>query len=164
MLFRSGYKPREGYYLQTTTYLIGRKELPKNTDDDGLFSFMRTTELKEQERDGLFLRNLDQNASAPTSSLKIVGDLYSNLGFMAGVEGKFKPNNIITDISFGLYAGFSNTLFPLPSCNYSIFSPTGETYTDYSLVFGQEIPLRYYGFLKMNLTRRPFNLAISIPH
>ena len=54
-----GYKPREGYYVQTTTYLVGRKPLQnsstknkdKDEDDDiALFDFMKTTELMKQER------------------------------------------------------------------------------------------------------------------
>ena len=54
-----GYKPREGYYVQTTTYLVGRKPLQnsstknKNKDEDddiALFDFMKTTELMKQEK------------------------------------------------------------------------------------------------------------------
>ncbi len=157
------YDARRGYSFQTTTYLIGRKPLASGNADDGLFSFMRTTELKKQERDGLFLKNLDENDTQGSDSLKIIADLYSNLGAMAGVEGVFKPKSVVTDISFKTYFGFSNTLFKSEE-NYTTYSPvTGERYIDSSYLLGVKIPFRFYGDFSMKLNKSPFNLSISLP-
>lgn len=157
------YDARRGYSFQTTTYLIGRKPLPSGNSDDGLFSFMRTTELKKQERDGLFLRNLDENDTSGSDSLKIIADLYSNLGVMAGVEGVFKPKSVITDISFKSFFAFSNTLFKSGD-QYTTYSPvTGERYYDSSYLLNLKIPFRYYGEFSMKLAKSPFNLSLSLP-
>lgn len=157
------YDARRGYSLQTTYYIIGRKPLATNTEDDGLFSFMRTTDLKKQERDGLFLRNLDEDDKMGSESLKVMADVYSNLGVMAGVEGVFKPESVITDISFKSYFGFSNTLFPTGD-QYSTYSlTTGRRYTDSSYLLGLKIPFRYYGEFSMKLSKSPFTLSVSLP-
>lgn len=157
------YDVRRGYSFQTTMYIIGRKPLPSGNDDDGLFSFMRTTELKKQEREGLFLRNLDESDTAGPNSLKIMADLYSNLGIMAGAEGVFKPKSVITDISFKAYFGFSNTLFPSGGL-YTTFSPdTALRYKDSSYLLGKKIPFRFYGDFSMKLSKSPFSLSLAIP-
>lgn len=157
------YDERRGYSLQTTTYIIGRKPLPSNSDDDGLFSFMRTTELKKQEREGLFLRNLDEKDTAGPNTFKIMADLYSNLGVMAGTEGTFKPDSVISDLSFKTYFGFSNTIFQSGG-QYTTFSPvTAERYKDSSYLLGMKIPFRFYGDLSLKLSTKAFSLNLSLP-
>ena len=157
------YDARRGYAFQTTTYIIGRKPLPTGNDDDGLFSFMRTTELKKQERDGLFLRNLEESDTAGPNTLKLMADIYSNLGIMAGAEGSFKPQSVVTDISFKLYFGFSNTLFPAGG-GYTTYSPdTALRYQDSSYLLGKKIPFRFYGDFSMKLAKAPFSLSLSLP-
>lgn len=157
------YDARRGYSLQTTTYIIGRKPLAASDDDEGLFSFMRTTELKKQERDGLFLRNLDEDDKPSTETLKIVADLYSNLGFMTGVEGVFKPESVIKDISFKTYIGFSNTLFPAGG-QYTTYSPLdGRRYYDWSYLLGLKIPFRFYSDFSMKVSWDSFTLNVTLP-
>ena len=74
-----GSKQREGKYVQTTLYLKGRKPLnsssgsgsssSSSSNDDSateeslkaVYNFMKPTELKEQERQGLMLHNLDES-------------------------------------------------------------------------------------------------------
>lgn len=157
------YDARRGYSLQTTTYIIGRKAVAQDNDDDGLFSFMRTTELKKQERDGLFLRNLDENDTMGTDSLKLMADIYSNLGVMAGIEGVFKPSSAISSISFKSYFGFSNTIFPAGT-QYTTYSPSlAMRYVDSSYILGLHIPFRYYGDFSMKIAKSPFSLSLSLP-
>lgn len=157
------YDARRGYSFQTTTYIIGRKPLPQNENDDGLFSLMRTTSLKKQEREGLFLRNLEEDDTPGPNSLKIMADLYSNLGFMAGIEGSFKPKAVISDISFKSCFGFSNTVFPAEE-QFTTFSPqTAKRYEDSAWLFGTRIPFRYYGEFSMNISKSPFTLSLSLP-
>ena len=99
---------REGYAIQTTTYLIGRKPLESSSSSsagsssssDGsdslkaLYNFMKPSSLKEQKLEGLVLHNLDQDYTGDTSKyLKFMADWYSRLGYMVGVDGSFTQKN-----------------------------------------------------------------------
>lgn len=161
-----GYRPREGYFVQTTTYLVGRKPLQQNSSEDeesGLLDFMKNTELMEQKREGLFLTNTEEKASMPKNSLKIMADIYSNLGGMAGIDGVFKDIGPISSLEFGTYFGFSNTLFSSFNNQYSKYSPSGKTYYDNSYFLGLKLPFRFYGNFAMKMAFSPFSLNVNIP-
>ena len=159
-----GYDMKRGYFAMTTTYLVGRKPLESGSDDDGLFSFMRATELKKQKREGLFLRNLEEKDTMPDTSFKIVGDAYSNLGYLTGFEGKFKPSSIVTKLDMAAYFGFSSTIFPLGSDGlYTTYLDDGSVNYDKSLLFGTKVPFRYYFNMNVSLTKSPFNISLAMP-
>ena len=168
------YKKREGYSVQTTTYLHGRKGLEQQSgsgsydeDDkissDALYSFMKPTTLKEQKLEGLILHNLDEDYTGSTSEyLKVLADWYSNLGFFTGIDGKFSPSSkYVTDLSFFLNLGFSKTLFS-NNGQYYPFSSTGKTYKDSSTFLGMTLPFRYGADIELTLSN-PFYLSLSLP-
>ena len=176
-----GSKPREGKYVQTTFYLKGRKPLSSASSSSSsssssdstesaseeslkaVYNFMRPTELKEQERQGLMLHNLDNSYSGDTSTyIKILGDWYSNLGGMVGIDGKLRPSKTyVTNLDFNLLLGFSNTVF-LNGSDYSAISSTGYTFYDKSNFMGIKLPFRYGANLDFTLSK-PFKLTISLP-
>lgn len=170
-----GYRNREGYYINTTTYIIGRKPLgakstaetnaASSSDSDDkidFFSLMKTNGLKEQRREGLVLHNLDEDFSGDTSSyLKLMADYYANLGVMVGLDGVFKPNSVITNLEGKLQLGWSNTIFK-NGTTYMPYAASGTTYSDSSNFMGMEMPFRYMGTFKMTLAK-PFSLTLSMP-
>ncbi len=176
-----GSKPREGKYVQTTVYLKGRKPLgsgssssssssssdsTESTTEESLkavYNFMRPTELKEQERQGLMLHNLDKSYSGDTSTyIKLIGDWYSNLGAVVGLEGKLRPSkNYITNLDFNFLLGFSNTVFK-NNTDYSAISRSGNTIYDKSNFMGIKMPFRYGANLDFTLSK-PFKLTVSLP-
>ena len=165
-----GYNKRTGYYMQTTTYLMGRKPLDTttttSTDDEkiseGLFSFMKSSKLKDQKREGLVLHNLDTDYTGNTTNyLKIMGDYYSNLGALVGLEGIIKPSEYVTDLEANVKLGFSNTIFYSNSM-YMPYSPSGEIYYDSSNFMGLALPFRYSANLKMTVSK-PFSFTLSMP-
>ena len=142
------YRKREGYSIQTTTYLLGRKPLDKSTvsssDKDSssmeslkaVYNFIRPNTLKEQEREGLILHNLDEDYRGDTSHyVKVMADWYSNLGFMTGIDGKLNPfEPYITKLDFNTYLGFSNTVFKNSSeGSFRPYSSSGKQYKDSSV-------------------------------
>lgn len=178
-----GYDTREGYFVQTTTYLFGRKPLDTTTatsssssddeDDDtsssaenlkALFNFMKPTTLKEQRLEGIVLHNLDENYTGNTNSyFKILGDWYANLGVMAGFDSVLKPNEYITDLEIQGLFGFSNTVFlDSTTGQYLPYAPSGTKYQDSSNFLGVKMPFRYGAAFKMTLSK-PFSLSISLP-
>jgi lipopolysaccharide assembly outer membrane protein LptD (OstA) len=91
-----GYRNREGNFVQTTTYLVGRKQ-----QTGGSLSFLRVSEAEteqyEQVIKGLYLRTkktkrtkgLDPEEAKKV--LKILADYYSRLGFFAGMVADYSP-------------------------------------------------------------------------
>lgn len=177
-----GYSKREGYYVQTTTYLCGRKPLNASSNSKtsssssssdkestsaeslkAVYNFIKPNSLKEQVREGLVLHNLDEDYKGDTSQyVKLMADWYSTLGYMVGVDGKLVPmKNYITRLDFNLMLGFSNTIFKQDG-EYYPFSSTGKTYKDESIFLGVKMPFRYAANLDFQLSK-PFSLKISLP-
>ncbi len=169
-----GYRYREGWFINTTTYLYGRKPLTAtstadlNSDDDdeddkiNFFSLMKTSSLKEQEREGLVLHNLDEDYTGDTTNYaKIMADWYSNLGAMVGLDGVYKPGGYITDIEGTVMLGFSNTIFKSDGV-YLPYAASGEVYQDSSHFLSFDFPFRFYTNLKFVLSK-PFSLTLSMP-
>ena len=168
-----GIDQRQGYFIQTTTYLYGRKPLDtssnsSSSDGDGteklkaLFNFIRPSTLKEQKLEGLVLHNLDTNYSGNTTDyLKLLGDYYSNLGWLVGLEGVFKPKAVFSSVEFSTRVGFTDTVFR-NGAKYSPFSPSGVKYYDKSNLLGIKLPFRYGISLKLALTK-PFTLNLNVP-
>ena len=175
-----GFRPREGYYINTTTYLYGRKSSSalsssevrtktsssssSTSSDDKInfFSFMKTGEMKEQKREGLVLHNLDENYKGDTSQyFKVMADYYANMGTMVGFDGSFKPGDVLTSLTTNFELGFSNTIFR----NKSIYLPknsAGEIINDRSNLLGFNMPFRYQANIKFTIAK-PFTLNFDMP-
>ncbi len=171
-----GYRQREGYYVNTTAYLYGRKPLntsgsiSSSSDDDetkaaldSLYNFMKPSTLKEQKLEGIVLHNLDEDYKGNTSRyLKVIGDWYSNLGFLAGVEGDLLPEKgPFSKMSFALDLGFSNTIFRNGGY-YTNISSAGQKYWDDSNFMGLSLPFRYRGDIEFALSK-PIKISVSLP-
>ena len=171
-----GYDVRRGYFIQTTAYLYGRKPLyvSKDTTKSGdesdgsdnlkaLFNFMRPSTLKKQKLEGMVLHNLDEDYTGSTANyFKITGDWYSNLGFSAGFEGAFKPNDYITEIFSSARLAFGNTVFRDSSGTYMPYAASGKKYYNGSNFLGLSLPFRYGANFKFTLSK-PFSLTLSMP-
>ena len=167
-----GYKNREGYFINTTTYLYGRKpaDAPStndsSSDDDdekiNPFSFMKTGAMKEQVREGIVLHNLDADFSGDTTNhVKIMADYYANLGTMVGTDVVIKPKKYFSEFSFNTELGFSNTVFQNDSL-YTAYNAAGDKVSDSSNFMGMTLPFRYQANLKLAITT-PFSLSLSMP-
>lgn len=169
-----GYDNRKGYFMQTTTYLYGRKGVDSSSsdDDDSYFSFINTGTLKNQVREGLVLHNLDSNFEGSTSNyFKILGDYYSNLGWMTGFDTSYtaSESNLSKFAMTGLIAQ-SNSIFLSDSGSiYTTAAPKstnvltkGESYTDKSYFLGYEIPFRFKTNLELSISK-PFTFSLSLP-
>lgn len=161
-----GYDQRKGYFIQTTTYFIGRKKADEKKEDDSFFSFLNSSTLYKQRLEGLVLRNLEEKDTTKyPHTLKLLADYYTNLGGLVGVDGAFTPENSnISKLDFSLNLGFSRTLFPVGSGAgvYVPYDEQGESYYNSSYFAGLSLPFRYRGHFAMNLTK-PFSLSIDLP-
>lgn len=168
-----GYSKRGGYYIQTTTYLMGRKTLESTAksstsssgSDDvtkGLFNFMKSTKLKEQVREGLVLHNLDADYTGNSVNyFKVMADYYTNIGAMIGVDTVYKPKKYITNFEGNLRLGFSNTVFNTNE-GFVPFAPSGKRYIDSSNFMGLRMPFRYGANIKLS-ANKPFSISLTMP-
>ena len=179
-----GFRNREGYYINTTTYLYGRKpsdakssaeirqtanassssSSSSSSEDNTInfFSFMNTGTMKEQRLEGLVLHNLEENYKGDTSKyFKIMGDYYANLGTMVGFDGSFAPGSVLTSLQTNMELGFSRTIFRNESI-YVSHNTQGDVVTDSSNFIGVKMPFRYQANLKFTIAK-PFNWTFSMP-
>ena len=162
-----GYRNREGYFTQTTTYLYGRKPLPEkdNKGETTFADFLQGDILKEQRREGLFFRNLEEDAKEVNKDyFKIMVDAYSSLGYMLGFDGSFTGTGYIKSFSILGSIGFSKTLYePQTGITYSTYDSEGEEHENSGYLFGTEVPFRYRSEIKMAMDKKPFQISINLP-
>lgn len=169
-----GYRNRVGFFVQTTTYLYGRKPLDtgntttsSNSNDDNLakyFNFVKPTKLMDQKLEGLVLHNLDTAYTGDTSNyLKLMADWYSNLGFGVGLDGKFKPTKVFTTLEGNVFLGFGNKIYSTSIPNiYTPYGPDGKKTYESSDFLGAKIPFRYKAGFKVGISD-PLPLTLNMP-
>ena len=173
MLFHPvfGFRNREGYFLQTTTYLLGRKPLDTDSKKSGSFSnFMKSDRLKKQERIGLFFKNLEEDASDIGSAyIKLIADTYSQLGGLIGIDGKITPKNTpIRQLDFSVFFGMSRTLFPLSrigtgGISHTTYDMHGKRHYNKSFFLGRPLPFRYRAHINFGISQAPFQFSLNMP-
>lgn len=175
-----GNKYREGYFLQNTIYVYGRKPLDTSsstttstttTDSTAaesmkaLYNFMKPSTLKEQKLEGLVLHNLDEDYTGNTTNyLKLMSDWYSNLGYMVGFDGNYVPSSsFINKFKVNAYFAQSNVIFKTKDGTYVNFEPeSGVLYNDTSNFMGKTSNLRYGGDFEFGISK-PFSFSLSMP-
>ena len=162
-----GYRNREGYYIQTTTYLLGKKERKESS-----FSFLQIAEGSgsnyELKQEGLFLRKItsDKEQKNEANYFKIMLDTYSRLGFFLGADLLLENLGVINKISFTGGIARSRTL------NYSdgIYSPYFETTEgdfislwNNSYISNISLPIRYGGDFQFSLKNKHTTITGLLP-
>jgi len=134
-----GKRNRAGYYIQTSTYLIGKKE-PRN--EFAIMGFGSSDDSDyELVREGLFLtRKASGEKAAKKDTLKYMLDIYTSLGAMTGLLGKFTTEE--SSISF--YTTIAVSRSTKPDGNV-YFRKGGEAkiYWNNSQISSATIPFRW---------------------
>ena len=137
-----GTKLRVGNFIQTTTYLIGRKDPSDN------LSFFKLGDTDEGNyklvREGLYLMKVSEQPEDETDdTLKVMADWYSRLGGFSGISGEFTDLGKIDSLELFSGIGVSRTI----SDSYEIYfeEEDGVFRSDWnSMTWGdREIPFRW---------------------
>jgi len=161
-----GTKTREGAFVQTTTYIMGRT-VADTTTESSITSIMGSNAGMQQERHGVFLRTTKKRETDPnTKQLKILLDAYSNLGFYTGFDFKHPGVSVLknTDFSFGL--GWTRTIFQKTTNYYIPFDLENNWSADNwnsSYFFGQKLPFRYRMNLNTSISGKFGSLSLKFP-
>jgi len=148
-----GFRTRVGYYVQTTSYIMGRKE-----DDDG-FSIMGFGDSASSdyslERDGLFLvrsKSSDGTQVPEKNTLKYMLDVYTTLGAMTGFMGDFPDLGKNGSLNFYATIGISRSIDNNGSAYFNDGSST-TVYWNSSYLGNLEIPFRWGSKFDLSLDR-----------
>jgi lipopolysaccharide assembly outer membrane protein LptD (OstA) len=143
-----GYRSREGSYLQTTTYLMGRPtsgQRDEESVESTLTSIMGSGEGMEKKLEGVFLRSTGRRARSETETkLSLLADAYTNMGFYAGGELLVPQRGHFGQISVSAGLGYSRDIAQY-SGSFTPFYPDfdGSYNWNDSKLFSYDLPFRY---------------------
>jgi hypothetical protein len=142
-----GYRSREGNFIQTTTYILGRPK-PEDLKESSLTKILGSGAGMEKELQGIFLRSTGKRAVNPSeTSLKAIFDAYANLGLYFGLEMKTPGIGLLKNFEFSSGLGRTRDVMPTTQNGISGYTPyprlDGESDWNKSQLFSWNIPLRY---------------------
>jgi len=159
-----GYRNREGGFIQTTTYIIGRPK-PETTELSSITKILGNTGATEKEQQGLFLRSTGKKSENPDSiSLKALFDYYVNLGAFFGIDFYIPKNGIFNSLDFSIGFGLTRTL-TLTEIGYTPYAPKYDGTSDWndSNFFSLSVPFRYRMLLQSSITAEYGSLSWNLP-
>jgi hypothetical protein len=139
-----GSRTREGHFIQTTTYILGRPKATSSSQSS-LTKILGNSNDMEKKREGMFLRSTGRKAKDPDKvSLKAMVDYYVNLGAYIGMDLDLPAFSIFSATSISAGIGLTRTL-ALRNGSYTPFFPDYDGTTDwnYSNLFSFGVPFRY---------------------
>lgn len=135
-----GLRSRSGIYLQTTTYLIGRR--PPDVESLSVLPPSAGADRYEDVRRGLFLVPAPASGrpAATSDELALMADLYTRLGVFAGLQGRFGGLSLLGGIAASralVNRGDGYTPY--------LRGADGElrSHWDTTSILGVDVPLRY---------------------
>jgi hypothetical protein len=160
-----GTRSREGNFVQTTTYLLGR---PKTNpaSESSISKILGSSADMEKTRQGLFLRSTGRKSRDPNDTrLSVLFDAYSNLGTYLGTEWILPRKGIFGGMELSAGLGFTRTIYQLNS-GYSPFPFTqygGSDEWNQAYFFAHEIPFRYRVHTKGSLSGKYGSFSWAFP-
>ena len=163
----------QGYFVQTTSYLIGEK-----LDTTGSLSFLRASDESsgsyDTELEGLFLRKLRRGGQSngeetlPNEDyLKILADIYSRHGLFLGIEGSIRNAGAVESFEtlFGIVR--SRDIVTDDDRGYTYLTPSDDDGTygstwNQTYILGTLLPLRFGGGATLGVRGDWFNLTINV--
>jgi len=144
-----GYRSREGGFVQTTTYILGRPKVnPEETSS--ITKILGNSSNMEKEPNGIFLRSTGRKIVNPdTLSLRALADYYTNLGMYLAMELSVPKTGMLNPSEFSIGLGITRTVSQT-EFGYSPFAPDYDGVSDWnkSNMFSMSVPFRYRMELK----------------
>jgi hypothetical protein len=158
-----GTRSREGQFVQTTTYILGRPKI-NPASESSISKILGNSADMEKTRQGLFLRSTGRKSRDPNDTrLSVLFDAYANLGLYLGTELILPRKGIFGGMDLSAGMGFTRTIYPLSS-GYSPFAQyDGSDEWNHAYVFSKEIPFRYRLNTRGSLSGKYGSFAWSLP-
>jgi hypothetical protein len=139
-----GYRSREGNFVQTTTYILGRPRVDTNSESS-ISRILGNSADNEKVREGLFLRNTGHKSrDSNDTRLSLLLDGYTNLGAFLGTELALPAQGSLGALDLSLGFGFSRTVYLLDGNYYTPFAQS-DGVSDWNSAYfvGASVPFRY---------------------
>ncbi|MDR0503208.1 MAG: LPS-assembly protein LptD [Treponema sp.] len=159
-----GYRSREGAFVQTTAYILGRPKV-NSAETSSISRILGNSNDMEKERHGLFLRSTGKKKVNPSSvTLKAYLDYYTNMGIYTGADLSTPKTGIINPLELSLGIGFTRTI-TLINGNYNPYAPDfdGSFDWNYSNLFSASVPFRYRLKTNSSISGKYGNFSWSFP-
>jgi hypothetical protein len=160
-----GSRTREGPFIQTTTYILGRPKASSSTQSS-LTKILGSSNDMEKRREGIFLRSTGKKATDPDKiSLKAMLDHYINLGTYIGIDLALPAYKILSATNISLGIGLTRTV-TLQNGSYTPFFPdyNGKTDWNHSNLFSLDVPFRYRFQGSNSINGKYGSLSWSLPY
>ena len=158
-----GTRTREGTFLQTTTYILGRPTASTTSENSITKIFGSASDDMEKKREGVFLRSTGEKRQDPNSvRLKLLFDAYVNMGMFLGTELDLPQKGVLGATKYSIGFGLTRNIYYNGSENTPFATPDGDSDWNRAMFFSTDFPLRYrfnfdvpfnfkYGSLKLEL-------------
>jgi len=160
-----GYRSREGGYVQTTTYILGRPKVD-SADISSISRILGNSNDMEKERQGLFLRSTGKKVTDPNEiTLRALVDYYTNLGAYFGVDLIVPKRGIINNLDLSMGIGLTRTVVQTGG-SYNPFAPNYDGSSDWNIsnLFSNMVPFRYRFKAENSISGTYGNLSLSFPY
>ncbi|MDR1144294.1 MAG: LPS-assembly protein LptD, partial [Spirochaetaceae bacterium] len=140
-----GIRTREGSFVQTTTYILGRPKALPLAEESSITAIMGSGEGMEKVREGVFLRSTGRRARDENEiKLSLLADAYVNLGYYLGTELAVPAKGYFGDLNFSGGMAWSRDI-AYDYGNYTPFYPKydGTSSWQGSYFFDGKVPFRY---------------------
>ncbi|MDR2314298.1 MAG: LPS-assembly protein LptD [Spirochaetaceae bacterium] len=140
-----GIRTREGSFVQTTTYILGRPKISSSSEESSITTIMGSGAGIEKRQEGIFLRSTGRKLRDESEvKLSLLADAYANLGYYLGTELIVPPRGPFGELLFSLGLGFSRDI-AYDYGNYTPFYPKydGASRWRRSHFFDAGVPFRY---------------------
>ncbi|MDR1278778.1 MAG: LPS-assembly protein LptD [Treponema sp.] len=160
-----GYRSREGNFIQTTTYILGRAR-PSSTSESSITRILGNSADMEKRREGLFLRSTGKKMTDPdAATLKLLVDVYANLGTYLGTEMTLPGKGMFGVLNLSAGMGFTRNVIPLSNGNYTPFAEyDGTSEWNRSKFISWDVPFRYRLRTNSSFSGRFGSLSWSFPY
>jgi hypothetical protein len=160
-----GYRTREGTFLQTTTYILGRPKAEAITENSLTRIFGSSQENMEKKTEGVFLRSTGTKNTDPNDTrLSVLLDAYVNLGAYLGMELALPGKGIFGETSVSAGIGVTRDIYQMGG-GYSPYVDYSRESAWYSGMFiSIPVPFRYRLAVSGSLNIKNGSLSWDLPY
>ena len=165
-----GFRSREGTFLQTTTYILGRPSSGTVTENSLTRIFGNVPDDMERTLEGIFLRSTGQRVTASNDTrLSLLFDAYVNLGIYLGTELVLPAGGVLRNFSLSFGIGFTRDVYDRDRLGnpFGAFTPfpdlDGSSRWNSGSLFSLWTPFRYRLEISGSLALGRGTLSWSLP-
>ena len=139
-----GYRSREGTFLQTTTYILGRPKTSLVSENSITKIFGGSDETMEKKREGVFLRTTGQKRRDENEiQLKLMLDGYVNMGGYLGSDLNLPAKGAFRETLVSAGFGLTRDIYPLSTGNTPFRKYDGVSDWNRGGFFSRDVPFRF---------------------